>query len=286
MCVGIAGALPLATGCDGRPLAETSTAAQVQPISVEVNQSRDQYGKQAVQILLTNTTATPLTVSGTRLDTPLFDGAIAWDPTDGGLVLPPQQPKSVAAQLPAAACGASGSAAEPLKAAVNYAEPGEEAHEAVVDATDPYGVLTRNAGELCLAAEAAGVAHFALDPGLDVAPDGRTAVVRLVIQPAATVGPHQEMALHNIEETTLLAESPTDPWPRDLTVMAGTAKQEIALGIRPARCDPHAVAEDKVGTLLPLRVRVGEREGQVKIAASEQLRGRMYDFVTTACAGQ
>ena len=61
---------------------------------------------------------------------------------------------------------------------------------------------------------------------------------------------------------------------------------ELRLGIRPARCDPHAVAEDKVGTLLPLQVRVAGRQGVLKIDSGDKLRIRIYEFVTTACGRQ
>jgi hypothetical protein len=46
------------------------------------------------------------------------------------------------------------------------------------------------------------------------------------------------------------------------------------------------VAEDKVGTLIPLRVSVAGREGVLKVPAGQQLRGRIYDFVTSACGRQ
>ena len=95
-----------------------------------------------------------------------------------------------------------------------------------------------------------------------------------------------EMVIDRIEETTLLAEAPLAPWPRALTLRAGEPPSEVRLGIRPARCDPHAVAEDKVGTLLPLRVLVAGRAGVLKIDAGDQLRARIYDFVTTACGRQ
>ena len=121
-----------------------------------------------------------------------------------------------------------------------------------------------------------------LDPELKVAADGRTAVVRLIITPTAQVGGPERLTIESIDETTLLAQSPSDPWPTNVTV--GTVKQELPLTIRPARCDPHAVAEDKVGTLLPLRITLGDRQGLIKVAASNDLRGRIYDFVTAACA--
>ncbi|MCY1242619.1 hypothetical protein D9M72_555900 [compost metagenome] len=62
------------------------------------------------------------------------------------------------------------------------------------------------------------------------------------------------------------------------------AARELSLRIRPARCDPHAVAEDKVGTLLPLRVDAGGRQGVLKVAAGAVLKARIYEFATAACA--
>ncbi|WP_043433030.1 hypothetical protein [Paenarthrobacter nicotinovorans] len=253
------------------------------PITVEVNQSRDQYGKQAILLQLTNTTDLPLTVTGAQLRSTLFNGDISWEPSAGSLELPPHQPKSLPAELPAATCEASESTSAELKAQVTYSAPDKASVEEDTSASDPFGVLSRNAGELCLASEAAAVAGIVLDPELEVAADGRTAVVRLVITPAPTTAGKgaERITIESIDETTLLAQSSEAPWPVNVTV--GGAPQEIPLTVRPARCDPHAVAEDKVGTLLPLRVTVGDRQGVLKIPASNDLRGRIYDFVTAAC---
>lgn len=283
-CVALVSVLPLAS-CDGVPHQEPPATSSNQPIAVEVNQSRDQYGKQAILIQLTNTTDTLLTVSGVRLTSPLFGKDIIWEPTTGVLELPPRQPKSLPADLPAPHCRQSPT--KPLKAVVQYSEPAKGPAETSVEARDPFNVLPRNSDELCLAADAASVAAIVLDPALDVAPDGRTAVVRLVITPVSTPGQSpQKLMIKSIDGTTLLAESPADPWPRDITIASDAAMRELPVTIRPARCDPHAVAEDKVGTLLPLRISVGAREGVLKVAAPNELRGRIYDFVTAACGGK
>ncbi|BCW71291.1 hypothetical protein [Arthrobacter sp. NicSoilB8] len=167
-------------------------------------------------------------------------------------------------------------------------ESGGPAAAATAPAADPFGVLVRNNAEMCVTRAAAAVAAMMLAPDLEVAADGRTAVVRLLITPRAAGGTAAagELVLERIEETTLLAEAPQAPWPHDLTLRAGGFPVELRLGIRPARCDPHAVAEDKVGTLLPLRVSVGGRQGVLKIDAGDKLRGRIYEFVTTACGRQ
>ena len=165
--------------------------------------------------------------------------------------------------------------------------------DATAPAADPFGVLARNNSEMCLARAASAVATIALAPDLEVAADGRTAVVRLLMQPRAASGGADargagagELVIDRVEETTLLAEAAQAPWPRSVTLRAGGPRAEVRLGIRPSRCDPHAVAEDKVGTLLPLLVRVAGREGVLKIDAGDQLRGRIYGFVTKACARQ
>ncbi|WP_457974593.1 hypothetical protein [Arthrobacter sp. D1-17] len=158
-----------------------------------MNQSRDQYGKQAIQFLLINVSGGPLTVAGAQVTSPLFQGDILWDPTRGSFELLPGQPTSLPARLPAAACGdAALSSAEQTIATVRYLVPGERDARAVRPlADDPFGVLERNNRELCLAADAAAVAAIVLDPRL-VAPDSRTAVIRLVITPKHPPGTQSE----------------------------------------------------------------------------------------------
>jgi hypothetical protein len=117
-----------------------------------------------------------------------------------------------------------------------------------------------------------------------VAADARTAVVRLTVTPReASAETPERLTIERIEGTTLLAEPPETPWPRGVVVVAGGAAAEYRLRIRPARCYPHAVAEDKVGTLLPLLVDVAGRKGTLKVAAGAALKGGIYDFVTAAC---
>jgi hypothetical protein len=264
------------------------------PVTAEISQFRDNYSKQIIEIQLTNTTGHALTVLGAELTSPLFAAPITWSARTGGIELPPGQPKSLPAPLPAPDCGSpagpgAGPGATPGAAGARVSlrlatTEGTVPVPATAPAADPFGVLARNNSELCLAREASAVATITLDPELEVAADGRTAVVRLLLQPRpAGFG---ELVIDRIEETTLLAEAGQAPWPRSVTVRAGGAPAQVRLGIRPSRCDPHAVAEDKVGTLLPLQVRVAGREGILKIDAGSQLRARIYDFVTKACGRQ
>ncbi|WP_426979905.1 hypothetical protein ACQCSU_01245 [Pseudarthrobacter sp. O4] len=290
--------LAVMTACSagGGSAAGTGETPQAFPISAEINQLRDNYSKQIVSIQLTNNSEGVLTVLGARLGSALFTAEIGWQAPPGGIELPPGQTKSLPAQLPAPVCGpADGPADDAPTVSLRMARapqttpvaasPGETV---AVAAADPFGVLSRNNTEMCLAQAAAAVAGFQLDPALEVAADGRTAVVRLLITPrdAGPAADPASLTIDRIEGTTLLAEDQSAPWPRAIPVPAGGERRELRLRIRPARCDPHAVAEDKIGTLLPLRVTVGGRDGLLKVDAGALLRGRIYDFVTTACGRQ
>jgi hypothetical protein len=307
----VTGLLALVPACSagGGPASGTpsgTASEEAQPdlrVTAQVNQLRDNYSKQIVSIELTNTSDTVLTVVGARLESTLFTDEISWQPSPDGIELPPGQTKSLPAQLPAPVCEAAGRGEAAPAVALRIAPPSgpasspepaspgttpEPAPENSVTASDPYGVLARNNAEMCLSQAAYAVAGFRLDPALEVAPDGRTAVVRLLITPreSGTGGDAGSLTVVRIDGTTLLAEDAADPWPHDVPVRAGGESREFRLGIRPARCDPHAVAEDKVGTLLPLRVTVAGRDGVLKVDAGPVLRGRIYDFVTAACTHQ
>lgn len=286
-------------GCTPAPGQQPGTTATASasptpdsPLTAELNQFRDNYSKQIIEIQLSNTTSAPVTVLAAELASPMFPPGSAWQAAPGGTEIPPNQTKSLPARLRDPSCHAPAEASadrasdEPTAAAevhVSFRQ-GSATLDQRLPAADPFGVLARNYAELCLAKAAARVAVIGLAPDLEIAADARTAVVRLTVTPReAAAGTPERLSIERIEGTTLLAEPPETPWPRGVVVVAGGAAAEYRLRIRPARCDAHAVAEDKVGTLLPLLVDVGGKKGTLKIAAGAALKGQIYGFVTAAC---
>jgi hypothetical protein len=272
-------------------------------VSAQINQFRDNYAKRIIEIQLTNNTAETVTVLDATLQSDLFGSAIIWSDPIGGIELPPRQTKSLPAQLPEATCN---NAVEPtgaptgvtagkltLRITTQPAVPGQ----ASLEPTDPHGVLSRNNTEQCISKAADAIAEFRVLPVLEVAADGATAVVRIRVLPRPSPHPGTDgtpgvgepgngqtsLTIERIDGTTLIAEEPTQPWPRGVEVSAGGPPSELRLVIRPARCDPHAVAEDKVGTLFPLRIIIAGQQGVLKIDAGEELKGRIHDFVTATC---
>jgi hypothetical protein len=60
----------------------------------------------------------------------------------------------------------------------------------------------------------------------------------------------------------------------------------VPLTVAPARCDPHAIAEDKQGTRFPVTVRLDGGIGAaatVIVAVDDGTRAALYDAIRRAC---
>lgn len=267
------------------PRAGQVTGTPDAAITIAVNQSRTNYGTRTIDLLVTNNGPAPKTVTTVILDSGLFVGQVMWTSDGDGTVLPPGQPKSLATELPEPECGnaESGSPAPGLVARLQLSGS-EQVQEAGV--SDAFGVLERNRAERCLALAVQEIAAVELLPGLQL-DDPQVGTLRLAItprprQPGPAAG--SGLTIEHILETTLLAAAGPAPWPEGIHIRPGDAQQTFLLPVRPARCDPHAVAEDKVGTLLPLQVSVNGGHGTIKVAAGAELKGAIHDFVSAACA--
>jgi len=276
----------------GGPAATVSASAPSPPISAVLNQFRDNYSKRIIEIQLTNHTGEPVTVRSATVESSLFNSGISWRSPGSGTELPPGQTKSLPAQLPDPVCFPGRDTSTNTvnaPAALRITTDPDSGTTASLVPDDPYGVLARNNSELCFERLVGELAQFSMSPELEVAPDGRTAVVTILIgHQAAGTNPGAEgspriLSLDNVSGTTLIAEDPARPWPSGVQLTSTGPPQELKLSIRPARCDPHAVAEDKVGTLIPLHLTVDGLGGVLKVDAGTELRGRIHDFVSSAC---
>ncbi len=76
---------------------------------------------------------------------------------------------------------------------------------------------------------------------------------------------------------------PSSPVGLELSV-GDSPRPSSTFPIRPGRCDPHAIAEDKVGTLFPIAVTVGGRTGTFRLPSTDEFRAQVYTFVQAYCA--
>jgi hypothetical protein len=264
-------------------------------LSVEVAQGREQYAEREIRLEVTNDSDETLTLLSGTLRAEQFGPS---HPTKEGrtLVLRPGATRAVFVGLGEVRC-ADLAVAE--KGAVTGAAPsatitlalgegddlGPATDVAVDEVDDPVGHLARNHAVDCSAAAVAAGADLTVDADVPVETrDGElTALVTLRIE-RVDGGP--EVTLDRIAGTTLMTNA--DPggdasgWVGP--DLAGQGAGEVVLAVVPARCDVHAVAEDKRGTFLPVSARVGGvRQEPVYVPMPDTARSDFYDFVADYC---
>jgi hypothetical protein len=156
----------------------------------------------------------------------------------------------------------------------------ESGGTATVDVADPLGFTTLIHEKECLRHDLARVATLewaAFTPSAAPLP----AELQLAITPA---GGAESAELVEVQTTNLLqfADQPT-PFPLGTTVSGSDAASQVSVPIVPLRCDPHAVMEDKRGTVFNVLVRVDGAEGVVEVAAPETMRGEILRWVSDWC---
>lgn len=239
--------------------------------------SRLSFGERSLNVLVENHTSEDLVISAAQLESGAYSGPAPWTPADGdATTLRPGGRVALPVNLPEAACGERET---DFDAHVRLALG--TGRELVLPAEDPYGTVAQAHGQDCLQQEVDAVASFALMPDLEVAADGRTAVVRIRVTPSGGSGSVRV----RIDSTTLLSKAPERPWPREVAVEAADEASVIELQAVPARCDPHGLAEDKAGTRFPLEVEVaGARSGQLRLEPPPEFTAAVYGFVRSACS--
>ena len=113
-------------------------------------------------------------------------------------------------------------------------------------------------------------------------PAGVPADLALLIEPTGAGG----ATISAIQTTNLLAFTTATGgrFPIDLTLSPGeTTPTTVHLPLVPLRCDPHAVQEDKRGTVFNVEVVLDGEPGLVQVAATEDMRGRILTWVANWC---
>ncbi|MFB2584277.1 hypothetical protein [Herbiconiux liukaitaii] len=294
---GCAAAPPSASPSPSSPPRPTADAAVViDGIGLAVLQNRPDYATRTLQLAVTNEGAAPVTVVSARFESTQFASTSDWSKHT-------EVPAGLIRQLPVplgeAVCPAPDGALARLTVTVAEADGTERTVTAAP--ADPFGVLERIAGEDCFEESVADTTTLRLDDRLEITGTGREAVARLTlhVEPvddgAGGAGGAGEPSRSSV---TLVAARPTilldpaegDDWPLDVTVAAGDQPVAVEIDVVPARCDPHAIAEDKRGTVLPIEVTRSEGDtgtgtgtGTVHVVPSDTLRVALYDFIASSC---
>jgi len=273
-----AATLPAAT----TPAATLPAAALPAAVTfdVEVAQSRTDRVARVVTLEVRNTGAAGVTVDEARLTTPFVEGT-----SERGREIGADRMRRLLVPLGPTVCAREVGDDPQAVVELDVTDVDGRTGTVVVTPTDETDDLLRIRGEDCAAAAVA--AGLRLDVADDLAVrvvDGvPVADVTLLVAPVPG-GPHVRVVA--VRATTLLRPlgAATGQWDVDVDSAAPPPDGRLVLPTVPARCDLHAISEDKRGTVLGVRAVVdGVEQPVFYVAASDALRGALHDFVLEAC---
>lgn len=156
--------------------------------------------------------------------------------------------------------------------------------EGELTADDPFDTVSRVNAADCLAESVADVAAIVMPEHLRSTGSGadRRAFIDVTIEPAASGD--ASLRIDRVYGTTLLNAEDGIDWTLGVEVAAGTAPSVLSLPVRPARCDAHAIADDKRGTILPFEIEASDgRTGRLDVPADAGLKAELYAYYGERC---
>jgi hypothetical protein len=256
----------------------TSLPAGVQ---VEVRQSRADVAARQAMVSVTNDSDRAIEVGGVWIDDPRFV-APAERVVERTSRVPAGATVDIRVQLAEVRCDVPDAAQ--VTATMEVADGGATATAmaVTVPVVDRVPFLAELHARECLQQRALRSAAIEIG-GFAPSPPGKPAALRLVVTPTSGAG---ALRITGIRETNLLTfEGVVDGLHRLDLDQTGTDRetQTVDLPLVPLRCDPHAVQEDKRGTVFRLFVEVDGEPGSFDLAATPVLRGEILDWIAAWC---
>ena len=273
LAAGLTAALAL-SGCG------PASAALPDGVTVSVFQSRFDRGLHQIEIKVSNGTDAAITVTSATLDSTRFAEPAVWDR--------PQRVPSGAARDLRVQLGEPACSDEPARDEVQLEFTLDDgstgmARLPILDVTPIDSVNDED----CLGVEVSAIATLAAGDTVQWTPGAHEpAVLDITATPTGADG---TLTIVESKATVLLGlvdESGTAVYehPEQVVVDAQSGPGVVRLRLVPARCDPHAVAEDKRGTFFPLEVQTSTgRSGQLYVPVSDAVRASLYDFFGDYC---
>ncbi|PPH70140.1 hypothetical protein C5C90_16725, partial [Rathayibacter sp. AY1D4] len=251
------------------PRAPARRGAPAPGVTVSVQQNRSDIAGGTMAFEVHNGSGAPIEVTAARLVDPRLAVPLTWT---GGTGVPDGTSRDLRVDVPEPACPV---AEAPTALEVVLAIDGHGEHAYPAD--DPFSFVDALARSGCFARTVD--ADLALR--IDTSGGAAHEPARLTITADVRGTP---LVLRSVDATILLQPpDAADAWTLDRSVPAGTL-DSVVLDAVPTRCDTHALAEDKVGTRLPMTVETAGRQGTVVVAATPEQKGELYAFITAYCS--
>jgi hypothetical protein len=267
------------------PLARIPAAELPEGLSARVQQGRLDIEAHRLVVRIENGGDAPVTVERLEVLSPtLQPGMVRSDSFEVG----PGDALQIRLPLSASECGDGADVPDPQATILlDVATPSGSA-SGELTADDPHGTLSRVANADCLAESVERVAAIEMPEHLRTTGSGaeQRAFLDVEVVPAASGAGDaaDSFVIDRVYGTTLLnAEGGVD-WPLGTEVTAGGEPVTISLPVRPARCDAHAIADDKRGTIMPFEIRTADgREGRLDRSSGDTLKAELYAYYGERC---
>lgn len=288
MQAGIAAAAAIAValgfvGCAPSPTVAT-TAAPIRTlpaaVTVELAQLRADVAPRQAQLRVGNGSDAAITVGEVSVEDPRLDGPATRVVPDRVSTIPAGGSVDIRVQLPPVACSTSDDGDSDAVLEL-VGESGSV--EVTASAPDALGFLAPLHARECLQERMADAATLAFTGFRPSAP-GEPATLELTVTPTGTGAG----TVVGLERTNLLdfAATPAEDevFPLDIDVSAAEAEPVVVeIPLVPFRCDPHAVQEDKRGTIFDVRIELQGEPGEFELFVGDELRGRILTWVAGWC---
>lgn len=256
-------------------------AALPDGVTVSVFQNRFDYGVRQLELKVSNDSDAPITVTRAALDSSRFTAPAIWDRPQ---LVPVGSARDLKVQLGDPACGNE----PPVDTVtIDFTLENGTTSSASVTPTDETGRLEVINAEDCVGVALATHAALAGPETLTWTPGAHTpAAVDISVTPTAADGTATIVFAKGTVLLSLVDASGAEVYQQDvnLVVNADSPASVIRLLVVPARCDPHAVAEDKRGTFFPLEVETSEGAGgRIFVPVSDEVRASLYEFFGDYC---
>lgn len=240
-------------------------------VTVEFVQLRSDVAARQAQVQVRNDGDEPLDISEVEVADPRFDGVAQRAIAGRTSTVAPGAAVNIRIQLPPMRC-------DTTEGAMTVSLGGADA-----PLPDPLDVIGPLHERECLTArvtDAAAVSFTSFEPSSP----GLPATLVLSVEPTG----EDSAAIVGVQTTNLLTFGTTpgdtaDTFPLGLDITADSESAEVALPLVPLRCDPHAVQEDKRGTVFTLEIALDGVPGEIELAAPEDMRGRILTWVGQWC---
>jgi hypothetical protein len=233
----------LLTGVAGCGAGEPDESAMPRGVHLEIDQTRLTRMTRQVFIRVHNDGTQAMSISGFTLRSPRFD-ATTWT---GRESVGPGQQADLELTMPPTRCGGDLDATVRL----TYRLGDSDERVSTAPAVEPYETIRLLMERDCARSTLAKVARLEVGTP-QVVGRGSTSVLRVPVTLTPT-GTRDDVRFGGYESTPLFRQAPGSPVDVDEPIDRA-APSRIDMSVVPARCDAHALADDKVGRLFGLRV--------------------------------